>query len=443
MRRPASGFTRFSKSVTGKGRAGGQRHPHLKDAQSRFNHQHEYLPNPANIMQKYGSQLVMPHSKIPLLSFFSGAGFLDIGFLREDFDILWHNECHDPFAAAYETGVSALGYNTASNKIQNRKKVQDLTPKIILEEAFGGSRPDSFGIIGGPPCPDFSRGGKNKGRNGANGKLTRNFVGKIAKLKPVFFLMENVPGLLETRKHREFLFSMLGSLSKDFAVDIKVLNALEYGVPQDRRRVFVVGFNRKWLRQSYAEQYKDIASKSNAVVDWIMADGRTVFDQKHPHWFCWPKPLYPGIKVAFRWPTVVNGGTPRMPKNCPKELTVGYHFKSVHGHPNSGDSFNPKSRKFTTIKEGDTSGKSFKRLHRFRFSPNAAYGNNEVHMHPTKNRRLTVAEALAIQSVPREYHFPPEITLTNKFKAVGNGVPVKLSQAVASSIAKFIQRGRP
>jgi len=401
--------------------------------------------NPANIVQKRHhstTPFAMSRPKIPLLSFFSGAGFLDVGFLCEGFDILWHNECHGPFVAAYETGVSALGFNTDSNKIQNKKRVQELTPKAILDEAFGGCRPDSFGIIGGPPCPDFSRGGKNKGHNGANGKLTRNFVGKIAKIKPDFFLMENVPGLLETMKHRKFLYSMLGPMSKDFAVDIKVLNALEYGVPQDRRRVFVVGFNRKWLRQNYAEQYREIVSNSGAIVAGVMADGRARFNHECLHWFCWPKPLYPGIKDGVRWPTVVNGRAPRMPKNCPGELTVGHHFKRVNDHPNNGDSFNPKSRKFTTIKEGDTSGKSFKRLHRFRFSPNAAYGNNEVHLHPTKNRRLTVAEALAIQSVPWEYHFPPEITLTDKFKAVGNGVPVRLSQAVAGSISKFIQRGR-
>jgi len=381
------------------------------------------------------------NSQMPILSFFSGAGFLDLGFLDEGFDILWHNECHGPFVAAYETGVSALGYNTASNKIQNRKKVKSLTPKVILEEAFGGRSPGYFGIIGGPPCPDFSRGGKNKGQNGANGKLTRNFVGKIAKLKPVFFLLENVPGLLETKKHRKFLFSMLGLLSEDFAVDVKVLNALEYGVPQDRRRVFVVGFSRKWLRQGYAEQYKGIVSKSGAIVKWGMAGEGVFCACKTAHWFQWPEPTHPGAKDDYPWPKIVNGRVSRRPNKCPKELTVDYHFKLIRGHPNGGDFFRPRSKKFQTTKEGDTSRKSFKRLHRFRYSPNAAYGNNEVHMHPTENRRLTVAEALAIQSVPEEYYFPPEMTLTDKFKAIGNGVPVKLSQAVASSIAKFIQRG--
>lgn len=382
------------------------------------------------------------NSQIPILSFFSGAGFLDLGFLNEGFDILWHNECHGPFIVAYEMGVSALGYNTASNKIQNRKKVKRITPKEILEEAFGGRSPGGFGIIGGPPCPDFSRGGKNKGRNGANGKLTINFIDKIAKLEPVFFLLENVPGLLETKKHRTFLFSMLGRLSRNFAVDIKVLNALEYGVPQDRRRVFVVGFGHEWLRQCYAEKYKGIVSKSSAIVEWGVAGEGAFCAHKTPHWFQWPKPTHPGAKDDYPWPKIVNGRWPRRPKKCPKELTVGYHFKLARVHPNNGDFFRPWSERFRTVKEGDTSRKSFKRLHRFRYSPNAAYGNNEVHMHPTENRRLTVAEALAIQSVPREYYFPPEMTLTDKFKAIGNGVPVKLSQAVASSIAKFTQRGR-
>ena len=75
-----------------------------------------------------------------------------------------------------------------------------------------------------------------------------------------------------------------------------------------------------------------------------------------------------------------------------------------------------------TIPEGDSNKKSYKRIHRWRYSPTVAYGNNEVHLHPYKERRLSVAEAMALQSLPKEFALPQSMTLTNCFKTIGNGV---------------------
>ena len=91
------------------------------------------------------------------------------------------------------------------------------------------------------------------------------------------------------------------------------------------------------------------------------------------------------------------------------------------------------------IAEGDDRKKSYKRLHRWRYSPTAAYGNNEVHLHPYKARRLSVAEALAIQSLPKEFQLPSEMSLTDKFKTVGNGVPYLLAYEVAKTIKEFLE----
>ena len=60
------------------------------------------------------------------------------------------------------------------------------------------------GFIGGPPCPDFSIGGKNKGREGENGKLAKSYIDMICRFQPDFFLFENVKGLVKTQKHREY-----------------------------------------------------------------------------------------------------------------------------------------------------------------------------------------------------------------------------------------------
>ena len=94
-----------------------------------------------------------------------------------------------------------------------------------------------------------------------------------------------------------------------------------------------------------------------------------------------------------------------------------------------------------SVAEGDDSKKSYKRLHRWRYSPTVAYGNNEVHLHPYKARRLTVAEALALQSLPKDFILPPDMSLTDKFKTTGNGVPFMLSSGIAKTIYDFMEEG--
>jgi DNA (cytosine-5)-methyltransferase 1 len=108
--------------------------------------------------------------------------------------------------------------------------------------------------------------------------------------------------------------------------------------------------------------------------------------------------------------------------------------------PNANEFFNlyVDDKKLNKIMEGKTTRPSFKRLHRFRYSPTACYGNNEVHLHPYKNRRISVREALRIQGVPDAYVLPAELPLTKKFKMIGNGVPVPLAEAVASSMKHFL-----
>ena len=82
----------------------------------------------------------------------------------------------------------------------------------------------------------------------------------------------------------------------------------------------------------------------------------------------------------------------------------------------------------------DTSKKSFKRLHRYRYSPTACYGNNEVHLHPFEPRRLSLREAMRIQGIPDEYELPEGSSLTIKFKLIGNGVPVPLAYNIAQHL---------
>src|SRR5690606_22056413 len=116
----------------------------------------------------------------------------------------------------------------------------------IFLEAFGSIAPDFFGIIGGPPCQDFSQSGKDLGANGDRGKLTRTFANLVCDLRPSFFLMENVPGLYR-KKHRNFYHEIVKQFEDGelgYLTSMKILNALEYGVPQHRERLFLVGFRK-------------------------------------------------------------------------------------------------------------------------------------------------------------------------------------------------------
>lgn len=368
---------------------------------------------------------------VPIVSFFTGGGFLDIGFKQAGFSTCWTNENCQPFIRGYEHGISSWLSSTgkgrsATVRISNSTSIQDLTAKRVLTEAFSGQRPSVFGVIGGPPCPDFSAGGIHAGGNGVNGHLTTVFVDMICNLRPTFFVIENVPGLYRFRKHRQFLEQKIAQLrERNYVVDCKILNALEFGVPQDRERLFVVGFQKK-------------------IAEYVV--GRKL-PAAEAGWFTWPViDKYIGAKL-LPWPKTDSfGGSPGMPEGIPMELTV---YPALFGDgnpenlPNGDEFFNPYATRFKEIREGDVAGKSFKRLHRYRFSPTAWYGNQEVHLHPWKPRRLSVREALRIQSVPDEYVLPREMSLSAKFKMICNGVPCVLAFHVASALKAFWGESNP
>ena len=97
----------------------------------------------------------------------------------------------------------------------------------------------------------------------------------------------------------------------------------------------------------------------------------------------------------------------------------------------------------TSSEMQDVEKKCYKRLHRWRYSPTAAYGNNEVHIHPFLPRRISAAEALAIQTLPANFVLPPNITLTDAFKTIGNGVPFVAARGVAETIYDYIHQYNP
>lgn len=353
--------------------------------------------------------------KVQIFSFFSGLGLLDLGFENAGFMITFVDEINKDFLQSYE-------YIRKNKKHRPRYGYSQLDiRKYFFDDlwntTFGDYKNNAnlTGFIGGPPCPDFSTAGKNEGGSGLNGQLTEAYIELIIKRKPDFFVFENVKGLYQTKKHRVYYDKLKSRLSNNgYCLFDSIENGLWYGVPQDRARLILIGLNNNIFG-------KDINFKIGS---------NRIYSQREIEQVNWP------TESKFKYGSVM-----KCPEGIIKQLTVEYWFRknNVYQHPNSSDIFNIKSKeKFYNIPEGHLNGKSFKRLHRWRYSPTAAYGNNEVHLHPYYARRLSVAEVLAVQSAPKRIVLPLDLPLSTKFKMVGNGVPYLLSYNIAKELFDWI-----
>ena len=367
---------------------------------------------------------------ISLFSFFSGVGLLDLGFENNDLDynVVFVNEYQQSFLNAYSFARQnhnipppIYGYHCCDiNDFFNA----DLA--VLLQGHLQEQRNlnNIVGFIGGPPCPDFSVGGKNQGRDGENGILAQSYVNLIVAQQPDFFIFENVHGLIKTAKHREYFDELKHALrDAGYVISNTVLNSLSFGVPQDRDRVVMLGILNNNDRRNLPvidDEFLDFPWLRYAIID------ANAIKQ-----LPWPteQPYEENCRRIFHYPV-------------PEFLTVQYWFTNndVVNHPNGRDVFRVKAgrEKMMQISEGDTSRKSFKRLHRWRYSPTAAYGNNEVHLHPYRTRRLSVAEAMAVQSLPAWFCLPEDMSLTHKFKVIGNGVPYLMALGIARAVNDFL-----
>jgi DNA (cytosine-5)-methyltransferase 1 len=361
-----------------------------------------------------------------IFSFFAGIGFLDLGFEMAGFDVAYVNEIQPSFLAGYKHSRSQMklsqpeyGYDLAdAASLLETEKIERLRD-LLTDARKDGSL---IGFIAGPPCPDFSVGGKNRGGGGENGKLTETYVELICRYQPDFFLFENVKGLWSTAKHRLFYDRMKSRLEENgYLITDSLINALEYGVPQSRERAIAIGFRSDLV----------LAKSSHELNSQFSWDRNKLFAIDKIISYPWSKTDPFGENSSLDCPVGI-----------PVNLTVEYWFKknNVNYHPNSHHCFTPRAglSRFLSVIEGDDSKKSYKRLHRWRYSPTACYGNNEVHLHPYQARRISVAESLSIQSLPPEFELPSEMSLTDMFKSTGNGVPFLAAKGLATTINEFL-----
>ncbi len=160
-----------------------------------------------------------------IVSFFSGAGGLDLGFQKAGFDTVWANEYDREIWETYE--------NNHKKTHLDRRSIAVISPDEV---------PDCVGIIGGPPCQSWSEAGALRGLNDHRGQLFFDFIRILRAKKPLFFLAENVSGML-LPVHRNALENIKAMFKESgYNLSFKLLNASDYEVPQDRDRVFFIGY---------------------------------------------------------------------------------------------------------------------------------------------------------------------------------------------------------
>ncbi|KIM05753.1 MAG: modification methylase [Sulfurovum sp. AS07-7] len=160
-----------------------------------------------------------------IISLFSGAGGLDLGFEKAGFKTIWAND--------YDKDIWETFEKNFPNTKLDRRSIVDIQSSEI---------PDAIGLIGGPPCQSWSEAGSLRGIDDHRGQLFFEFIRILRDKKPLFFLAENVSGML-ARRHSDALENIKNHFRESgYKLSFKMLNAHDYKVPQDRKRVFFVGY---------------------------------------------------------------------------------------------------------------------------------------------------------------------------------------------------------
>ncbi|MBQ9182351.1 MAG: DNA cytosine methyltransferase, partial [Neisseriaceae bacterium] len=185
-----------------------------------------------------------------LISLFAGCGGLDLGFEKAGFNISVANEFDKTIWETYEK-------NHHTHLI-----------KKDIKQVSSNEFPDCDGIIGGPPCQSWSEAGSLRGIDDPKGKLFYEYIRILRDKKPKFFLAENVKGMMAER-HNQAVKNIVQEFEQSgYDLHIILLNAADYGVAQDRKRVFYIGF-RKDLNISYIppKPYKEKLTFKDIIFD--------------------------------------------------------------------------------------------------------------------------------------------------------------------------------
>ena len=355
--------------------------------------------------------------KRPVISLFSGAMGLDLGLEAAGLEIALALEC-DSFPAA------TIVRNRPLLPLIDRP-IEDVSSLEILEMAqLAPGEP--FAVVGGPSCQFFSTAGRRKSLGDPRSEMFKHFVRVICDTRPKFFVMENVKGLLSAAvRHRPLIQrgpgyppleeeEQLGSAFGVFAQTLRdlgyycvfdVLNAADYGVPQTRQRLVIVG-SRDGKKVRMPEPTHN-SEGADGLKKWrTLSEALKGLVEDEPEYY----PFCPARERFLK--LIPEGGNWRQ---LPEELrseALGRAFQSWGGR--SG---------------------FFRRLSRQRPSPALTTRPDSkatTLCHPTQLRPLTVGECARIQQFPDDWVF--EGTVRKKYEQVGNAVPIGLGTAIGNAL---------
>lgn len=338
---------------------------------------------------------------VDIASFFSGCGGLDLGFAKAGFRIVYANDNWIDLVETYEKN-HRITLDTRS--------ITDIQSEEL---------PKCDGIIGGPPCQSWSLAGKMLGVKDKRGRLFYEYVRIINDKKPLFFVAENVPGIVSSTHLPEFK-RLLGEFEEaGYNISYKLLDARDYGVPQERKRVIIVGYRKdlgKWFEFPKPTHSRDIMTLDGRKLEKYVTLREAI--GKLPVAIPAKEKNKSNEGLVFPNQEYMNGGfsTIYMSRNrlkawddCSYTIQAGGRHAPLH--PASSKMIKISADKW--IFEGEK----------------------------PKFRRLSVREAARIQTFPDEFIFYYR-NIADGYKMVGNAVPVKLGQAIAEKIKADLNDGR-
>ena len=324
--------------------------------------------------------------KIRIVSLFSGCGGLDLGFEKAGYEIVWANE--------FDKGIWDTYRHNHPNTVLDTRSITDIEEEEI---------PDCEGIIGGPPCQSWSEGGAKRGLNDKRGRLFYDYIRILKEKQPLFFLAENVSGMLLER-HAEALQGIRQAfMDSGYTLSFKLLNACDYGVPQDRKRVIFVGIRNDLgfdfvfpsplkRKLTLRDAIADLPNDPLPVPNGIIADRTHPEIPNHEYMIGGFSPIYMSRNRVRDWDEV--------------SFTIQAQARQAPIHP--------QAPKMTFLSDNK---REFKK--------------GEEHLY----RRLSVRECARIQTFPDDFIFLYD-NISVGYKMIGNAVPVNLASVLAESIQK-------
>ena len=325
-----------------------------------------------------------------IISLFSGAGGLDLGFEKAGFHTVWANEYDKDIWETFEK-------NFPSTKLDRRSIVK--IPSIEIPEAIG--------LIGGPPCQSWSEAGSLRGIDDHRGQLFFEFIRILRDKKPLFFLAENVSGMLAGRHSNALENIKQHFKDSGYTLSFKMLNAHDFKVPQDRKRVFFVGY-REDLGIEF-EFPKEFNTKRNLKdVIWDIKD----------------------TAVPAKDKNYTNSDKCNLPNH---EYAIG-SFSTIFMSRNRVRAWDEPS---FTIQAGGRHAPLHPQAPKMQFveQNKRVFVENKEHLY----RRLSVRECARIQTFPDTHRFYYSNVMAG-YKMVGNAVPPYLAYYLAKKIYEDMEK---